>query len=68
MKLSIVSVVIALAYLIFFYFTDEAEATMRIGAFLVFPLGLIWFRDSIGEYTGFAGGSSGLIGYFAKTA
>lgn len=48
----LISIVIAIGYLVAAYFADGWELTWRIGLFLILPLGCIWFSDEMGAYTG----------------
>ena len=51
----IVSLIIAIGYLIVAILTADAGTVVIVVAGLIFVLGLIWFGDDIGGYTGLAG-------------
>jgi len=52
MKSRILSIIIAVAYLVISYFAGGGEALWRIAVFLILPLACIWFGSDMGGYTG----------------
>ena len=50
----IISVVVAIAYILISYFIMGGEFTSRLAMFLLLPLSCIWFSDMLGGYTGCA--------------
>jgi hypothetical protein len=46
------SLVIYLSYLAVAYFHGAGLNTMKIAAFLLLPMGCIWFAEAFGGYTG----------------
>ena len=48
----IISVVVAIAYLLIAYFTMGGVFTFQMAMFLILPLSCIWFSDLLGGYTG----------------
>ena len=48
----IISLLIALVYLIVAFISGGSETLLQILVFLLLPLGVIWFGDELGGYTG----------------
>ena len=51
----IVSLLIALVYIVVAYIAGGGQSVLKMAVFLVFVLALIWFSDEMGSYTGFIG-------------
>jgi len=51
----ILSTLIGVSYVGFIFSSDGGEAALYVFAYILVPLGCIWFSESIGEYTGIMG-------------
>ena len=51
----IISLLIALIYIIVAFIAGSGQSVFYIAVFLVFVLALIWFSDEMGSYIGFVG-------------
>ena len=56
----IISLFIALVYIIGAYLMDGGELALKTAGAMVFVLALIWFSDAMGSYTGFLGRGSAI--------
>ncbi|MDD4879307.1 MAG: hypothetical protein PHR22_02485 [Candidatus Omnitrophica bacterium] len=48
----IISAAIGIGYILLAYLVDGTESAFKTIAFLIIPLGFIWFSEAIGNYTG----------------
>ena len=48
----VISLVVAVAYLVAAYFGGGGETAFRMGMFLILPLACIWFNEEMGSFTG----------------
>ncbi|MDD5546836.1 MAG: hypothetical protein PHO67_06755 [Candidatus Omnitrophica bacterium] len=48
----IISAAIAACYIVLAYSAGGAKMAFKIFAFLIIPIGFIWFSEAIGNYTG----------------
>ena len=56
----ILSLIIALGYLIAAFFSTDAGDVILVLAGLILALGLIWFGDELGSYIGISGSGIGI--------
>lgn len=49
------SALIALGYVVAMWTHDGWRSALAVSVPLAVPLGLIWYADALGDYTGFAG-------------
>ena len=52
MKNRLLSLVVAVGYLVAAFYGGGWELVWRVGIFLILPLACIWFGDEMGSYTG----------------
>ncbi len=57
----IFSILITLVYLITILYYGAASQALLLVAYLLLPLGCIWFSEALGNFTGTLGGNPGTV-------
>jgi hypothetical protein len=52
MKSRILSILIAILYLVYAYHAGGGELVLRVLGYLLLPMACIWFSEEMGSYTG----------------